>query len=162
MGVIQSGPEESFQTGRNFILLYIGGNTLERNVYILPRTCPLYENIRGSKFILRITANYIFTSVMNADIGDVVVLVGTNTNIDLISDVQDGGIIIPCKLVHLLEMAQQKKYLAYTVTHLITDRDLELMERLLLGDTDNVLNSVENRVIPENLFTSLNKLKLEN
>ncbi len=163
MGASQSDLDESFQTGRNFILLYVGGCNIERTVYILPRRCPLYENVRKFTFAMSIHATDVKTSVMMASAGDIIVLAGVNNEIDLVRDVQDGGVVLPVKLIQLLDIAQEKHYLAYKINHLNTGRDREIVEEMLYGRNNGAYDIKNGRSpnLPKILFASIDKLKLE-
>ena len=97
---------------------------------------------------------------MTASIGDIIVLAGVNNDIDLVRDVQDGGVVLPVKLIQLLNIAQQKQYLAYKMNYLSTERDREIIEEMLCGGSDECAYGNKNgRNSVSTLFASLDKLK---
>lgn len=162
MGIWQSkdniGTETFYHTtNRNFILLYIGGDTIQRCTYILPRTCPLYEDVQRYRFVVSLHHLNVRECVLNANPGDVIVLAGIDDNIDLVGDVADGGIVFPGKLAHILNIAEQKGYFAQNANHLMTERDREIIEGMLDGSEGS--SSEQGKNVPNTLVLSLNKLR---
>jgi hypothetical protein len=164
MGIWQSKDNigtETFHhhtTNRNFILLYVGGDAIQRSAYILPRTCPLYEDVQQHKFAVSLHHLNVRDCVLNANLGDVVVLAGTNENIDLVGDVADGGVVFPGKLAQMLNIAEQKGYFAQNANHLMTERDREIIEGMVYG-SEGSSSRGQGKKTPNTLLLSLNKLR---
>lgn len=122
MGASSSSPSESHRCvlNRQFVLLYVYVHQGLRKVAVLPRVCPLYEAVVG----LPIDGLSSLSTAVQAS-NDRYLAVASENEANLVEVAQDGAVLSPFALAHLVQTANA--VYVQDVTSWATPRDRELV-----------------------------------